>query len=81
MWFVPPVLCREQSPISEENPPAVVADASRAQLLMIDGFVDILTACAGDGSSRTSCVRQQIQAICGGTDFSDDFSLLEVEFP
>jgi sigma-B regulation protein RsbU (phosphoserine phosphatase) len=51
------------------------------QLLMIDGFVDILTACAGDGSSRTSCVRQQIQAICGGTDFSDDFSLLEVEFP
>jgi sigma-B regulation protein RsbU (phosphoserine phosphatase) len=51
------------------------------QLLMIDGFVDILTACAGDGSSRTSCVRQQIQAICGGADFPDDFSLLEVEFP
>ena len=57
----------------------VYTDGGR--LLMVDGFVDILTACAGDGSSRTDCVRQQIKAISGGSDFRDDFSLLEVEFP
>ncbi len=50
------------------------------RLLMVDGFVDILAASAGDGPSRTGSVRRRIQAIGGGADFRDDFSLLEVEF-
>jgi sigma-B regulation protein RsbU (phosphoserine phosphatase) len=50
------------------------------RMLMLDGLIDLLTAAPADNSSRVEHTLQHIQALHGGSQFNDDFSLLEIEF-
>jgi sigma-B regulation protein RsbU (phosphoserine phosphatase) len=50
------------------------------RMLMLDGLTDLLAAAPPNNGSRVEHTLQHIQALHGGQHFTDDFSLLEVEF-
>src|SRR5262249_48180808 len=57
-----------------------VAGPGDGKILGVSGLSDLLARAFPQGGSRVQQIRGEIQALQGSLTFTDDFSLLEIEF-